>query len=115
MARENERSAIANYPARMPVGIVIALIVLAFVLVAAMLSARRTGEGYERIVRCSAGHLFTSIVVPGASFKAVRLGNRRFQWCPVGRHWALVRIVPEEALSVAEREAARAVHDTRVP
>ena len=43
----------------------------------------------EVIVRCSAGHVFTSTWVPLGSFKAVRLGRKRFERCPVGKHRAL--------------------------
>jgi hypothetical protein len=39
---------------------------------------------FDAIVRCSKGHLFTTIWVPLASFKAVRLGSRRYQRCPGG-------------------------------
>jgi hypothetical protein len=99
----------------MPLGAVLGLVVLALPILAAIVSGRRSGTGFERIVRCSAGHLFTSIVVPGASIKAVRLLDRRLQWCPVGRHWTLVRTVDEAVLTPAERDSARSVHDTRVP
>ncbi len=79
-------------------------------------SARSVAErGVERIVRCSSGHLFTSTIVPGASFKAVRLGTIRFQRCPVGNHWTLVRQVDPSTLSGEEREAAARHHDVRIP
>jgi hypothetical protein len=69
---------------------------------------------YDTIVRCSKDHLFTTIWVPLASLKAIRLGTRRYQRCPVGRHWTWVRRVDPEQLSLAEREAATAVHDVHV-
>jgi hypothetical protein len=90
------------------------LLVVLAVVVAPIVRGTRGSTGTERIVRCRAGHLFTSTVVPGVSVKAIRLGNRRFQWCPVGHHWTLVRTVDEAALTPAERDAARLVHDTRV-
>ncbi len=70
---------------------------------------------YERIARCRDGHLFTTIWIPGASLKAVRLGLRRWQRCPVGRHWTTVERVDESTLDDASRAAARGVHDARVP
>jgi hypothetical protein len=72
-------------------------------------------ERFETIVRCSKGHLFTTIWIPLASLKAVRLGARRYQRCPVGHHWSMVRRVDGDELDPAEREAAQAVHDIRVP
>ena len=72
-------------------------------------------ERFDRVARCSAGHLFTTIWIPAASFKAVRLGGRRWQRCPVGHHWTTVVRVDESTLSDEEREQARAVHDVRIP
>jgi hypothetical protein len=72
-------------------------------------------ERYDKIVRCSAGHLYTTVWTWGGSMKSVRLGSRRFQRCPVGRHWALVRAVDPASLSAQEREAAAAVHDMHIP
>ncbi len=69
---------------------------------------------FETVVRCNKGHLFATIWVPLGSFKAVRLGPRRYQRCPVGRHWAFVRRVNADELTPAEREAAAAVHDVHV-
>jgi hypothetical protein len=43
---------------------------------------------FDVIVRCSQGHLFETIWIPLVSFKAVRLGTRRLQRCPIGHHWA---------------------------
>lgn len=72
-------------------------------------------ERFDRVVQCRDGHLFTSIVIPGASFKAVRLGNRRWQRCPVGRHWSTVRFVDEAELDPQDLVRAREVHDIRIP
>lgn len=74
-----------------------------------------SGMGGNTIVRCRDGHLFTTIWVPGASLKAVRLGWKRFQRCPVGHHWTIVTPVREAGLSDDELAAARAVHDVRIP
>jgi hypothetical protein len=73
-------------------------------------------EGFDKIVRCSAGHLFTTIWMPLGSLKAVRLGPRgRYQRCPVGHHFALVNPVNPDDLDPAEREQAAAIHDLRIP
>jgi len=71
---------------------------------------------FDRVVRCSAGHLFTTIWFPLGSFKAVRLGwRRRFQRCPVGHHWAMVTPVDETRVPEDELAAARRRHDVRIP
>lgn len=67
------------------------------------------------IVRCSQGHLFTTLWIPGASVKSLRLVWWRFQRCPVGGHWSLVRPVDEATLSGNERRSAREHHDLPVP
>lgn len=72
-------------------------------------------ESYDRPVRCADGHLFTTVWVPMASLKAVRLGNRRYQRCPVGRHWTTVTPLDPSTASSTDLEAAAAVHDTRLP
>jgi hypothetical protein len=76
---------------------------------------RRVGELTEIIVRCRSGHLFTTIWIPGASFKAIRLGVVRFQHCPVGDHWTIVTPVDPNNLTDAERRAAEARRDARIP
>lgn len=70
---------------------------------------------FERPVRCSSGHLFTTIWIPGASVKAIRLGNRRFQRCPVGHHWTTVERLDRATTAPADLEGAAAVHDIHVP
>jgi hypothetical protein len=70
---------------------------------------------FERIVRCRDEHLFTSIWIPLVSFKALRLGGSRYQRCPVGHHFAIVRRIDPDELTAAEREAAASVHDIRIP
>lgn len=87
-------------------------------LVGGTVIARRrgySGMGGNTIVRCRDGHLFTTIWVPGASFKSLRLGWKRFQRCPVGHHWTMVTPVREADLTEDELAAARAVHDIRIP
>jgi len=72
-------------------------------------------ERFDRPVRCKAGHLFTTIWIPGGSLKAARLAGRRFQHCPVGHHWTTIeRLDPDTADAADLAEAAR-VHDIRIP
>ena len=59
--------------------------------------------GAETIVRCRAGHLFTTLWIPGVSLKALRLGWWRLQRCPVGQHWTVVTPVRGDALTPEER------------
>ena len=88
----------------------------AFLVVEAAGLRRRTGRmAGTVVVRCRAGHLFTTIWIPGASLKSVRLGWWRFQRCPVGRHWTLVTPVRESELGESDLAAAHQVHDARVP
>lgn len=72
-------------------------------------------QRFDRVVECRAGHRFTTLWVPAASFKAVRLGGRRWQRCPVGRHWTMVTPVDESTLDAAQLAGARAVHDIHIP
>jgi len=74
-------------------------------------------ERFETPVRCSAGHLFTTIWVPLGSVKAVRLGWTRWQYCPVGHHWATVSRLDEadRAPTADELATAALVHDVRIP
>ena len=79
--------------------------------------ARRRGYnvGANTIVRCRRGHLFTTIWIPGASLKSVRLGWWRIQRCPVGNHWSIVAPVKESSLSRWALRSAHAHHDVRIP
>ncbi len=88
----------------------------ASVAVEASLLWRGTSRiGGNTIVRCRDGHLFTTIWIPGASLKSLRLGWWRLQRCPVGPHWSLVTPVRESELTEEERKLARARTDTRIP
>ena len=93
------------------------LVLIVAGLVAGTVVARRLGYGIggNTVVRCREGHLFTTIWIPGASLKALRLGWARLQYCPVGRHWSLVTPVRVADLTEAERQAAAEHHDIRVP
>jgi hypothetical protein len=70
---------------------------------------------FDRPVRCKDGHLFTTIWIPLVSLKAIRLGARRFQRCPVGHHWTTVMPLHEASAQPLDLAAAAAVHDARMP
>src|SRR5579864_2935906 len=95
-------------------------VILAGILVgyvAGTIFAIRQGYTFGRnvTVRCRRGHLFTTVWIPGASVKSLRLGYWRVQWCPVGRHVDLVRLVKDADLTEGERVLAAAHHDIPVP
>jgi hypothetical protein len=71
--------------------------------------------GGKTVVRCRRGHLFTTIWIPGASLKSIRLGWWRIQRCPVGPHWSLVVPVKEADLTSRERRRAHETRDLPVP
>jgi hypothetical protein len=76
---------------------------------------RGYGLGGKVVVRCREGHLFTTIWIPGASLKSLRIGWWRFQRCPVGSHWSLVTPVERSGLTPEEMRLARATEDIRIP
>ena len=82
-----------------------------------ILAARRMGYRFGRdvVVKCHAGHVFSTIWIPAASLKAIRLGPWRVQWCPVGHHVALIHPVKDVDLTQETRELAAANHDIPVP
>jgi hypothetical protein len=80
--------------------LVIAVPVIVVVVLLKVVFARRSGRpvlGGEITVRCRKGHVFQTNWSPLGSFTAIRLGSARFQRCPVGHHWSLVRPVQEQA------------------
>jgi hypothetical protein len=94
--------------------LVVAIAVLAFRVAVV---ARRLGYkvGGDVVVRCREGHLFTTIWIPGWSFKAIRLGLVRLQYCPVGDHLTFVTPVRDSDLTDEERRIAAQYHDARMP
>ncbi len=96
---------------------VVRLVLIVTGLVAGTVVARRLGYsvGGNTVVRCREGHLYTTIWIPGASLKALRLGWARLQYCPVGRHWSVVTPVRVVDLTEAERREAAEHHDIRIP
>jgi ATP-dependent Clp protease ATP-binding subunit ClpA len=93
------------------------VLVVVVILVVATLLARRRGYNFGRntIVRCRQGHMFSTIWIPGASLKSLRLGWARLQRCPIGQHWSLVTPVRVEDLSAQERKSAYEHHDVLIP
>lgn len=71
--------------------------------------------GGRVVVRCRQGHVFTTLWIPGVSFKALRFLWWRAQRCPVGRHWTIVTPVRASELSARERRAASRRRDLPVP
>jgi hypothetical protein len=82
-------------------------VIIVVVLIKIIVSKRngRPALGGEILVRCGRGHLFRTHWSPLGSFTAIRLGSARFQHCPVGDHWSLVRPVDESELTAADRRA----------
>jgi len=92
------------------------LILAATVLVEAIpLWLRGYRFGGNVVVRCREGHLFTTIWIPGASLKSLRLGWWRLQRCPVGRHWSFVTPVSRADLTGREKRGASEHRDIRLP
>jgi hypothetical protein len=76
---------------------------------------RGYGLGGNVVARCRDGHLFTTIWIPGASLKSLRVGWWRFQHCPVGHHWSIVTPVRRADLSEEEQRLASETKDIRIP
>jgi hypothetical protein len=95
----------------------VAVAVAVAVVAIETIGMRRRGYrvGTNVVVRCRAGHLFTTIWIPAVSFKSLKLGWWRFQHCPVGHHWSLVTPVRESELTEEQKRAAREHHDIRIP
>lgn len=93
------------------------LLVLVGVVVGAIQLGRTRRFSVDRtvVVRCRDGHLFSTIWVPGISFKAVRLGWVRLQRCPVGNHLRFVTPVRDSKLTDAQRRLAEQHRDSNVP
>ena len=96
---------------------VVPLLVLVVLVVGGTVVGRRLGYhvGGDQVVRCREGHLFTTVWVPFASFKAIRLGPVRWQRCPVGDHWTFVTPVRDADLTDSERRVAEHFRDPPTP
>jgi hypothetical protein len=93
----------------MSAGVIIGIVIVAVLLiVVVVLNVAMRRQGYsipgETVVRCSKGHLFRTTWIEGGSLKAVRLGpTLRYQRCPVGQHFALIRPVKDADLTDDDR------------
>jgi hypothetical protein len=87
------------------------------VVVETIVLVRRRGRLFaaDTVVRCRRGHYFTTLWIPGASVKSVRLGWWRFQNCPVGHHWDFVTPASVVDLTEDQRLSAHEHHDVHVP
>lgn len=90
-----------------------------FVVLSVPLYSSRSGRcAYDarmadwKIVRCSGGAYYESKWVPGGSFKAVRLGGKRFQKCPVHHKWEMAERVPEDLVTPEIRVEADSHRDS---
>jgi hypothetical protein len=84
----------------------IAVPVIAAVVLLKVVAAKMRGRpalGGDIVVRCSQGHLFRTYWSSLGSFTSIRLGSARFQHCPVGDHWSLVRPVKDSDLTDEDR------------
>jgi hypothetical protein len=72
-------------------------------------------RGQDVVVRCRAGHLYTTIWIPAMSLKAVRWVNKRYQRCPVGKHWSWTERVAKSELTPEVIAEAGKFHDIRIP
>jgi hypothetical protein len=93
----------------------VVLFVAAYIVGTVVAQRRGYRFGTNSPVRCRSGHVFSTIWIPGASIKSLRLGWWRLQWCPVGRHWTVVTPVKEAELTSDELESLDSYHDVRIP
>ncbi|MFF4356062.1 hypothetical protein [Streptomyces sp. NPDC001604] len=58
------------------------------------------------VVQCTAGHLFSTEWVDFVSFKAVRLGRKRYQRCPECGRFRMVEKASRQSLGDARHREA---------
>jgi len=99
-------SASAGYHAPLEIALpVIAAVIIAKVVLSAIRG--RPAITGKITVRCGRGHVFTTTGSRLGSFMSLRLGAARFQYCPVGHHWALVRPVTNSSPTGQDQRLAR--------
>ena len=93
------------------------LVIFAWIVVRVGRMSRTQGYrfGQDVIVRCRDGHLFMTTWIPMISFKAIRFGLVRLQYCPVCDHATQVRLMRDQDLTPAERLEASRHRDNGVP
>lgn len=95
------------------------LVVVGTVAILARFSRSSRDSGYrfgaDVIVRCRDGHLFTTTWVPLISFKAIRLGMVRFQYCPLCDRPTFVTLMRDSDLTDTERRIAALHRDRGIP
>lgn len=98
---------------------VLVLVIVGAVAIRLTRMSRTQLQGYrfgrDVIVQCRDGHLFLTTWIPMMSFKAIRLGLVRWQYCPVGDHFTAVRLMRDGDLTPAERLEAGRHRDSGVP
>ena len=99
----------------MIIGIAVLVVVLGLLgALVPYMKMRGYNFGNDVIVRCAGGHLYMTIWIPGGSLKAVRWGTKRYQRCPVGKHWSLTSQVKDDEITPEIIEEARKFHDIRI-
>ena len=89
------------------IGIVVAVVWVVLVLVRFVIAKRRAApRGHPPIVRCSKGHVFTTVWIPGGSFKAVRWLDP-IPALPGRQAWNIGQTHQRRRLSDEERQSAR--------
>jgi hypothetical protein len=82
--------------------LVIAIPIIIVVIIAKIVYSKANGRPAvvgKLEVRCGKGHTFKTSWSSLGSFTAIRLGGSRFQHCPVGNHWSLVKPVSSSTLN----------------
>jgi hypothetical protein len=100
----------AGYHAPLEIALPIIAVVIIAKVVLSFSRGRRAIAG-DVIVRCGKGHVFRTSWSPLGSLTSIRLGSARFQHCPVGDHWSLVRPVNDADLTDDDRRML--VHNDR--
>lgn len=86
--------------------LVMALPIIAAVVILRVVVSKARGRpalGGHIVVRCSQGNVFTTTWSPMGSLTSIRLGAARWQRCPVGNHWSLVKPVNDSELTDEDR------------
>jgi len=88
---------------------ILAIVLISLLVLVIGLNLAMRHKGYsmpgKTVVKCSKGHIFKTIWIEGGSLKAVRLGpTTRFQYCPVGRHWAIIHPIKDRDLTDEDRK-----------